>query len=159
MLQINSQTMIRLASNNDLQTVAELFDQYRQFYEQKPDLQLAKNFIAERLNNQDSVILVAAGGGACGGLNLIGFCQIYPSFCSVAAAKIGVLYDLFVDSNARKTGGGRALMLAAHEYAAKNGMARLDLSTAKNNLKAQALYESLGWVRDEVFYTYSKNLT
>lgn len=60
------------------------------------------------------------------------------------AAKIGVLYDLFVDSAARKTGAGRALMLAAHEYAAKNGMTRLDLSTAKNNLKAQALYESLG---------------
>ena len=42
-------------------------------------------------------------------------------------AKIGILYDLFVDSTARKTGTGRALMLAAHRYAAKNGMARLDL--------------------------------
>jgi ribosomal protein S18 acetylase RimI-like enzyme len=90
---------------------------------------------------------------------LIGFCQIYPSFCSVAAAKIGVLYDLFVDNSARKTGAGRALMLAAHEYAATNGMARLDLSTAKDNLTAQALYESLGWQRDEIFYAYSKEIT
>ena len=90
---------------------------------------------------------------------LIGFCQIYPSFCSVAAAKIGVLYDLFVDASTRKTGTGRALMLAAHEYAANNGFARLDLSTAKNNHAAQALYESLGWVRDEIFYTYNKEIT
>lgn len=73
-------------------------------------------------------------------------------------AEIGVLYDLFVDSTARKTGAGCALMLAAHDYAANNGMARLDLSTAKDNLKAQALYESLDWVRDEVFYTYSKEI-
>ena len=49
-------------------------------------------------------------------------------------------------------------MLAAHEYAANNDMARLDLSTAKNNLAAQALYESLGWVRDEIFYTYNKEI-
>jgi ribosomal protein S18 acetylase RimI-like enzyme len=148
----NKQLTIRLATINDLQTVAELFDQYRQFYEQSPDISLAKNFIAERLNNQDSVIFVAKNSNE----KLIGFCQIYPSFCSVAAAKIGVLYDLFVDNSARKTGAGRALMLSAHEYAATNGMARLDLSTAKDNLKAQALYESLGWVRDDVFYAYNK---
>ena len=148
------QVTIRLASIDDLQTVAELFDNYRQFYEQAPDIQLAKNYIAERLNNNESVILVAENSDK----NLIGFCQIYPSFCSVAAAKIGVLYDLFVKPNSRKTGAGRTLMLAAHEYAANNGMARLDLITAKDNLKAQALYESLGWARDDIFYTYSKLL-
>lgn len=140
------------AAATDLTALATLFDAYRQFYEQAPDIALAKSFIAERLNQQDSVIFVAENNAQ----QLIGFCQIYPSFCSVIAAKIGVLYDLFVDANARQTGAGRALMLAAHEYAAKNGMHRLDLTTAKNNLKAQALYESLGWVRDEVFYSYTK---
>jgi ribosomal protein S18 acetylase RimI-like enzyme len=145
---------IRLANINDLAALAVLFDQYRQFYEQTPNIELAKTFIAARLNNKDSVIFVAENSEG----SLIGFCQIYPSFCSVAAAKIGVLYDLFVDVNARKTGVGRALMLAAHEYAAKNGMARLDLTTAKNNLTAQALYESLGWVRDEVYYVYNKEI-
>ena len=145
---------IRAANISDLEPLALLFDQYRQFYEQTPDIGLAKNFIAERLNKQDSKILVAENATQ----KLIGFCQIYPSFCSVAAAKIGVLYDLFVDSSARKTGAGRALMLAAHEHATNNGFARLDLTTAKNNVKAQALYESLGWVRDEVFYAYYKQL-
>ena len=145
---------IRHASTADLSQLAQLFDAYRQFYEQAPDIALAKTFIAERLNNSESVILVAENGDK----SLIGFCQIYPSFCSVIAAKIGVLYDLFIDINTRKTGAGRALMLAAHEYAAKNGMVRLDLTTAKDNLRAQALYESLGWVRDEVFYSYSKEV-
>jgi ribosomal protein S18 acetylase RimI-like enzyme len=145
---------IRQARIDDLNQVAQLFNSYRQFYEQAPDLALAKTFLTERINKQQSVIFVAENSEN----KLIGFCQIYPSFCSVAAAKIGVLYDLFVDNSVRKTGAGRALMLAAHEYAANNGMARLDLTTAKDNLKAQALYESLGWLRDEVFYAYSKEI-
>ena len=145
---------IRQANSHDLELLAALFDAYRQFYEQMPDLALAKSFIAARLNKQDSVIFVAENADK----TLIGFCQIYPSFCSVIAAKIGVLYDLYITKSARKTGAGRALMLAAHEYAAQNGIARLYLTTAKDNTKAQALYESLGWMRDEVFYAYSKQI-
>ena len=131
-----------------------LYDTYRQFYEQAPNIALAKAFIATRLNNKDSVIFVAENSEG----KLVGFCQIYPSFCSVIAAKIGVLYNLYVDSSIHKTGAGRALKLVSHEYAANNGMVRLSLTTAKDNLKTQALYESLGWVRDEVFYAYSKQV-
>lgn len=149
-----SSLIIRRATIEDLSQLAQLFDAYRQLYKQVADVALANTFIADRINKQESIIFVAENTEK----QLIGFCQTYPSFCSVMAAKIGVLYDLFVDSAARKTGAGRALMLAAHEYAAKNGMTRLDLSTAKNNLKAQALYESLGWVRDDVFYTYNKEI-
>ena len=145
---------IRLTTIEVLSQLAQLFDAYRQFYEQVPDVALANTFIADRVNKQESAIFVAENTEK----QLIGFCQIYPSFCSVMAAKIGVLYDLFIDSTARKTGAGRALMLAAHDYAAKNDMARLDLSTAKNNFKAQAFYESLGWVRDDVFLTYTLNI-
>jgi ribosomal protein S18 acetylase RimI-like enzyme len=146
--------LTRHAKIQDVNQLAQLFDAYRQFYKQAPDLALATRFINERIKKQESVIFVAENTDE----KLIGFCQIYPSFCSVAAAKIGVLYDLFVDANARKTGAGRALMLAAYEYAANNNMARLDLSTAKDNVSAQALYESLGWVRDTVFYTYNLNI-
>ena len=145
---------IRKGSIEDLNQLSQLFNQYRQFYEQASDLPLATQFIAERISKQESVIFVAENNEG----ELIGFCQIYPSFCSVIAAKVGILYDLFVDSTARKTGAGRALMLAAHENAVKSGLARLDLSTAKNNYTAQALYESLGWKRDEVFYTYNLDM-
>ena len=145
---------IRKAKIEDLHQLVQLFDAYRKFYKQLSDIVLATQFITARLTNIDSIILVAENEKQ----QLIGFCQIYPSFCSVAAAKIGVLYDLYVNESARKTGAGRALMLAAHEYAANNNMLRLDLTTAKDNLKAQALYESLGWVRDDIFYAYSKQL-
>ena len=144
---------IREYTTQDLHALAQLFDRYRQFYKQPPDLLLAKTFLTERYSKQESVILVAEYNG-----KLVGFCQTYPSFCSVAAAKIGVLYDLFVDESSRKTGAGKALMLAAHDYAKASGMTRLELTTTKDNLAAQGLYESLGWVRDEVFYAYSKAL-
>ncbi len=154
-----SSPIIRRATIEDLSQLAQLFDTYRQFYEQVPDITLANTFIADRINKHESVIFVAVKNVTNSAeKQLIGFCQIYPSFCSVRAAKIGILYDLFVDPTARKTGAGLALMLATHDYATKNGMARLDLSTAKDNLKAQALYESLGWARDDVFYAYNKEV-
>jgi ribosomal protein S18 acetylase RimI-like enzyme len=141
---------IRLADMGDLEEVANLFDQYRQFYEQTPDIALARKFISDRIKRQQSVILVAENNG-----KLTGFCQLYATFCSVKAAPIVVLYDLFVVQIARKSGAGRALMLAAQDYAKQDGFVRLDLSTAKTNVNAQALYESLGWQRDEAFYHYS----
>ena len=143
--------IVRPAQASDLHRVAQLFDQYRQFYQQPADLALAENFIAARFANQESVILVAPDASA----ELVGFTQLYPTFCSVSAAPIYVLYDLFVVKSSRRLGVARALMTAAHLHAKRTGAVRLELATARTNVQAQALYESLGWVRDEQFYRYS----
>jgi ribosomal protein S18 acetylase RimI-like enzyme len=145
---------VRLVAPPDLPAVAALFDAYPQFYEQPADAGLALQFIGDRMRGQESVILVAQAADAAE--SIVGFCQLYPSFCSVIARPILTLYDLYVAPQARQTGAGRALMQAAHTHALQNGFARLDLSTARTNHKAQALYESLDWVRDEVFLYYNK---
>ena len=142
---------IQKATIDDVQSVGHLFNQYRQFYEQRDDLATATAFIQARIEHNESVILYAR---ALTG-EPIGFCQLYPTFCSVVVARIYALYDLFVLPEFRKAGIGRALMLAAHDEARANGVARMDLTTAKNNRKAQALYESLGWKRDEIFFSYN----
>lgn len=144
----------RLANLADLETVAPLFDAYRQFYDQAPDLAGACRFLNERLINNESMVLLAeeAAGQA------VGFCQLYPSFCSVEAAAIYTLYDLFVSPHARRGGVGRALLLAAEAQAVASGKVRMDLTTARHNQAAQSVYASLGWVRDEVFWTYSKRV-
>ncbi|WP_411877329.1 N-acetyltransferase family protein [Polaromonas sp. YR568] len=147
---------IRLAALSDLPALAALFDAYRQFYEQPADAALALRFIGDRMRNAESVILVAQAADAA--KTIVGFCQLYPGFCSVIAQPIYTLYDLYVAPEARQTGAGRALMQAAHEHARQHGFARLDLSTARTNHAAQALYESLGWVRDEVFLYYNKTV-
>jgi ribosomal protein S18 acetylase RimI-like enzyme len=143
----------RLATRDDLDAVAALFDSYRQFYERKPDLALARSYLEERMRRDESVIYVAEdqNGG------LVGFTQLYPTFCSVRAAPTYVLYDLFVNEAARGTGAGRRLMEAAEAHAAKTGAARMELSTARTNKIAQSLYESQGWVRDETFLVYGKS--
>ena len=145
---------IRSLAAFDLGGVARLFDQYRQFYGQTPDLPLAERFMNERFEREESVVLVADTPAH----GLVGFCQMYPGFCSVEAAPICTLYDLFVVPEARRSGAGRGLLLAAEARAAADGQVRMDLTTARSNVKAQSLYESLGWVRDEVFFAYSRRV-
>lgn len=143
----------RLASIDDVPAIAPLFDAYRQFYEQPPDLAHATAFLRDRISHRESVVIVAENSAG----QALGFCQLYPGFCSVAAAPIYTLYDLFAWPQARGCGVGRALLLAAERHAAAQGIVRMDLSTARTNLAAQSLYESLGWVRDDLFLAY--NLT
>jgi ribosomal protein S18 acetylase RimI-like enzyme len=144
----------RIATLTDLDVIASLFDSYRQFYEQAPDLALAKSFIRDRMQANESVILLASNGAH----KIIGFCQLYPIFCSIEAKPIYSLSDLYVAQDARRSGAGRTLLLAAQKYSAENGRVKMELTTARTNKSAQAAYESLGWVRDEVFYAYSKRV-
>lgn len=144
----------RFATQKDLPHVAELFNSYREFYEQASNPALARQFLEARFLNNESVLIVAESEAG----EIVGFCQLYPTFCSVEAAPIYSLYDLFVTPASRKSGAGRMLLLAAEARAKADGKVRMDLTTAKTNHAAQALYESLGWVRDEVFYGYSRRI-
>ena len=144
---------IRQATLADIDALAPLFDAYRRFYEQPGDIALASAFLHERLERGESTLLVAEADG-----QLLGFCQLYPTWCSVAAARIFVLYDLFVDPDVRRGGVGRTLMRAARDFGRAAGAARLDLTTARTNARAQALYESEGWQRDDVYLTYNLSL-
>ena len=139
------------AEEKDLEELGRLFNLYRIFYEEEDDLEKASRFISERFNHRDSEIFVAQEGNT----ELAGFVQLYPSFCSVSAVPILILYDLYVDHSHRGKGIGRLLMNAARDFAKDNGFRRLELSTAKDNHIGQSLYESLGYELDEEFLHYS----
>ena len=142
---------IMTATSAHVPQIARLFDLYRQFYDCAPDLELASAFVAERIGNRESTVFVALEGSEARG-----FVQLYPSFCSVDAVRILILYDLYVDSSARGKGVGEALMNRATEYARETGAARIDLLTGKDNLVGLNLYEKLGYYRsNEEFYSYS----
>ena len=145
---------IRLAEARDLDQLAELFDQYRQFYECPPDLGAAKNWLAENLERGRSTLFAADNGS-----QLLGFTQLYPALCSVDLVEYYVVYDLYVIKAARRQGVARALMNAASEWAKAQGAARLDLETARDNVSGQALYRDLGYELDEVFLKFSLDLS
>jgi len=144
---------VRQAVLADADTVAPLFDAYRQFYRQSADLPLALAFVRERLARQDSLIMLAEDALEVA----VGFIQMYPSFSSVNARRIWIMNDLFVSPGVRGQRVGQALLNAAKTHASATGAKRIVLSTAHDN-PAQKLYESLGYERDEYFYHYSLTL-
>jgi ribosomal protein S18 acetylase RimI-like enzyme len=145
--------IVRVGSNH-IAEVGRLFDLYRQFYDCEADLALATQYIADRIDNNESIIFAAEESTA-----LSGFVQLYPSFCSVDAVKIFILYDLYVDATHRNIGIGAKLMNRATEFARAQGAARLDLLTAHSNKPGQHLYEKLGYQKvNQDFYAYSLEL-
>jgi len=141
---------VKRAGPGELDAVAPLFDAYRQFYGQRPDLAAARAFLAERLARGESVIFVAVAPER----EALGFTQLYPSFSSVSLRRLWILNDLFVGPGARRGGVGRRLLERAREWAVETEAKGLILATAVTNTAAQALYESCGWRRDEEFQHY-----
>ncbi len=148
----NELVLIRQAMVGDLDLIVPMFDAYRQFYKQPQDIELAREFLLERFQYNQSVIFLAMD---LNGSSALGFTQLYPSFSSGLAKRIFILNDLFVVPAARRFKVGHLLLQAAAEFGRSVGAARLTLSTALDNAPAQALYESSGWRRDTVFCTYT----
>jgi len=138
------------AALKDLDDVVPLFDGYRQFYGRRSDLAAARKFLAERIERDESVIYLAYTGPR----EAAGFTQLYPSFSSVSLKPLWILNDLFVRSDVRRGGAGRALLERARQHAVDTGAKGLVLSTQVMNKAAQTLYESCGWQRDDEFFQY-----
>jgi ribosomal protein S18 acetylase RimI-like enzyme len=141
---------IARASTEDVDAVAPLFDAYRVFYGQDPDVARARAFLSARLIAGESILFVARRGGEAAG-----FTQLYPTFSSVRTCRVFVLNDLFVAAWARGCGVADALLAEAEAHAAAAGAASLTLETAVSNAPARALYERRGWVQEEGFLHYT----
>ena len=131
------------AGRDDLDRIASLFDAYRVFYGQRSDPPSACAFIVERLRSEDSLITLAVDETDLA----LGFAQAYPFLSSVAMRPIWVLNDLYVCTDHRRKGVGRALLEDMVARGRKAEIARLVLETAHDNTAAQRLYESCGWDR------------
>jgi len=141
---------IRKASVEDAAIVALLFDSYRSFYKQAPDVDAAFNFIKERLQQNESVIFIAFIKD-----NAVGFVQLYPTFTSVGMKRAWLLNDLYIHVSSRGKGVATALLDAAKEFAKNTGSKWLMLQTASDNYTAQALYKKNGWKKEtDLFYRF-----
>ena len=141
--------IIKEATVEDSKKVGETFDLYRQFYKKDPDKIASIEYIKQRLKNKESTIFFVEEDNVC-----IGIVQLYVTFDSLELSKKIILYDLFVRSEHRKKGIGAMLMDASKNFAENNDITGIELSTAINNETAQSVYESLGYERDNEFYSY-----
>ena len=141
---------IRKAAAEDAEIIAPLFDAYRMFYNQPPDIDVALQFVEKRLQQNESVIFIAFIDDTA-----IGFMQLYPIFTSVRMQRAWLLNDLFIHPSARGKGVGTSLLDAAKEFARTVKSKWLMLQTANDNYSAQALYKKNGWKKEtDLFYRF-----
>lgn len=139
---------IRQVTIDDLDQLSTLFAQYRVFYEQPFEPDAAKQFLKERLTQEESIIFIATENE-----QQLGFTQLYPSFSSVGMKKTWILNDLFISADHRQKGIARSLINHVIEYSKTTGRKKVVLSTAYDNINAQRLYENQGFTRED-FYNY-----
>ncbi len=136
--------------NEFLDPAAVLFDKYRQFYRQPSNLAQSKSFLGERIEDQDSAIFIALYNST----EVVGFMQLFPTFSSISAKRKWILNDLYVSEKSRRQGVAKQLMARAAQLGAETKADSIFLETQLSNVSAQALYESLGYVREEEHFTY-----
>ena len=79
----------------------------------------------------------------------VGFATVFWTWSTLSAARLGVMNDLFVAPDARGGGHAEALIAACVQAAREHGAASLGWQTAKDNHRAQAVYERVGGKRSE----------
>jgi GNAT superfamily N-acetyltransferase len=143
--------LVRLALHDDLEDLARLFDQYRVFQGQASDPAAGRAFLCSRLDQKESILFLAFERDEA-----VGLAQLYPSFSSVALAKVFILNDLFVVPQCRRRGVATFLLSAVERYAWSLSATRVTLNVDALNHKGIALYEAMGWCRDSQYLMYHR---
>jgi len=142
---------IRGASSADVDAVAPLFDAYRAFFTKKPDLDVSRTFLAQRIVRGESVVLAAFEGSAAAG-----FLQLYPLFSSWYAKQQWFLSDLFVAPAFRDRGIGKRLVESAIAYAEQTGARAILVELPFSEPHLTRFYSRLGFEKDAVFELYRR---
>jgi GNAT superfamily N-acetyltransferase len=139
--------MIAPVTEADLPDVLPLMRAYCDFYEVSPTdgdlLAMSRALIADP--EREGVQLIARDPGG----TAIGFATVFWSWSTLGATRIGVMNDLFVTPDARGSGIAPALIDACLERTREHGASSLSWQTARDNARAQALYERIAAKREE----------
>jgi GNAT superfamily N-acetyltransferase len=131
----------------DLDELLPLMRGYCDFYVVAPSderlLEMARILLADPEREGLQLLARDASGRA------VGFATIFWSWSTLSAARIGVMNDLYVEPEARGTGMAEALILECRERCRTRGARWLSWQTAKDNARAQAVYERVGGKREE----------
>jgi GNAT superfamily N-acetyltransferase len=139
--------MVAVVRETDLAELLQLMRDYCDFYSVAPSdsdlLAMSRELIADPEREGLQLIARDAAGAA------IGFATVFWSWSTLSASRIGVLNDLFVIPAARGEGTAEALIRSALERCRDQGASVLSWQTARDNHRAQAVYERIGARREE----------
>lgn len=138
------------AQPQDVDKILPLFISYREFYYMESNAITTKSYLLNRIKLNESIIFYAMDDN-----KVLGFTQLYPSFCSIELKRVWLLYDIFVIAEHRGKGVANRLIQRAKQLAKETNSAFITLNTGITNIKAQSLYENNGFVRDRDFYIYN----
>jgi RimJ/RimL family protein N-acetyltransferase len=137
---------LRVVVESDLPALLGLMRAYCDFYETTPAdaelLALSRALIADHACEGLQLIARSASGAA------VGFATLFWSWDTTEAARIGVMNDLYISPDARGAGLAERLIDACSAHCAEHGASRLEWQTAPENLRAQAVYDRVGGVRE-----------
>ena len=138
---------VRTVSQADLEELLPLMRGYCDFYEVDPAdeelLAMARALIADPEHEGVQLIARDEEGRA------LGFATVFWSWSTLSASRLGVMNDLFVDPGARGSGAADALIGACAARCREHGATTLGWQTAKDNARAQAVYDRVGAKREE----------
>lgn len=139
----------------DLPELLPLVRAYCDFYEVAPDddalLAVSRALIGDP--DREGVQLIARTDNR----DAIGFATVYWSWNTLIATRVGIMHDLFVVPSARGTGAADLLISACVDECRKHGATTLGWQTARDNTRAQRVYERVGATREE-WVDYSLNV-
>ncbi len=139
---------VRPLTVDELEQALPLIAGYQRFYGvESPDDARNRSFFRRFLAPSEDGLLL----GAWEGTELAGFATLYWTFSSTLATEVVLMNDLFVRSESRGGGIGRALIHACVEVAKERGAPHVEWLTAIDNRVAQALYERVGAERSAWF--------
>ena len=138
---------IEVVTEADLADLLPLMRGYCDFYEVAPPdedlLALARALIADPDGEGFQLIARDDTGRA------LGFATVFWGWSTLAAARTATMNDLFLHPDARGSGLAAVLIAECRVRSTRHGAVSMGWQTAKDNLRAQRLYERIGARRAE----------
>ncbi len=147
---------ISTVNEADLAELLPLMRGYCDFYSVDPSdaglLAMSRALIADP--EHEGFQLIARDGAG----RATGFATVFWTWATSSATRIGVMNDLFVHPDARGSGAADELIAECARRARDHGASSLDWQTARDNHRAQKVYDRAGGERDDRWLSYSLEL-
>jgi ribosomal protein S18 acetylase RimI-like enzyme len=136
--------MVRRANRSDLDAVARLIAEFRDWWgKAEPSSELISEIASQLLDHDHTEFLLAFRDGEA-----VGICQLRYRLSVWTGAEDCWLEDLFVTEAERGARHGRDLVEAAFESARARGCRRIELDVNEQNTAALRFYEGLGFTAE-----------